>query len=208
MSKVVIFNHPLMSHKLALIRDEKTNTKDFRETVSEISNLMAYEVTRDLPVEKIQVKTPCGVADCATLACDVVIVPVLRAGLGMVEGIQSLIPTAKVGYIGLYRDKNTKLPQLYYAKFPENINNAMVILCDPMLATGGSAVKAIDILKEKGAKNIKYIGIVGVDEGIKNIEDHHPDVDIYLAAHDPELNENCYIVPGLGDCGDRLFGTK
>jgi uracil phosphoribosyltransferase len=207
-SKVVIFNHPLMSHKLAIIRDEKTNTKDFRETVSEIANLMAYEVTRDLPLEEVDVKTPCGIAKCKKLACDVVIVPVLRAGLGMVDGIQSLIPTAKIGYIGLYRDETTKKPQLYYAKFPSTITNATVILCDPMLATGGSAVKAIDVLKEHGAKNIKYIGIVGVNDGIQAIEKAHPDVDIYLAALDDHLNENCYIVPGLGDCGDRLFGTK
>lgn len=206
--KVVVFNHPLISHKLSIIRDEKTNTKDFRETVGEIATLMAYEATRDLPVQSIDVQTPIAVAKSYSLVGDVVIVPILRAGLGMVEGIQVLIPQAKVGYIGLYRNEETLEPQLYYAKFPNNISNATVILVDPMLATGGSCVKAIDVLKEHGAKNIIYMGIVGVQEGIDNVQKAHPDIDIFLASKDECLNEKGYIVPGLGDCGDRLFGTK
>lgn len=208
MSKVVIFNHPLMSHKLSIIRDEKTNTKDFRETVSEIATLMAYEATRNLPTKDVDVKTPISICKSKMIDGDIVIVPILRAGLGMVEGIQALVPHAKVGYIGLFRNEETLEPQLYYAKFPNNISNATVILVDPMLATGGSCVKALDILKERGAKNIIYMGIVGVDEGINNVVEHHPDVDIFLAAKDVKLNEVGYIVPGLGDCGDRLFGTK
>lgn len=207
-SKVVIFNHPLMSHKLSIIRDEKTNTKDFRETVAEIATLMAYEVTRELPVKDIDIKTPIDICHSKTLDGDVVIVPILRAGLGMVEGIQVLLPQSKVGYIGLYRNEETLEPQLYYAKFPSNIAESTVILVDPMLATGGSCVKAIDILKERGAKHIVYMGIVGVSVGIENVQKHHPDVPIYLAACDDHLNEKGYIVPGLGDCGDRLFGTK
>ena len=208
MSKVTIFNHPLIHHKLTIIRDEKTNTKDFRQSVSEIANLMAFEVTRDLPVNEGYTKTPIAVAKTYTLDCEVVIVPILRAGLGMVDGIQSLIPTAKVGHIGLFRNEETLEPQLYYAKFPPTLKEATVFLVDPMLATGGSAVAAIDILKSRGAKKIIYIGIVGVNEGIENLQKHHPDVDIYLAAKDEKLNENGYIVPGLGDCGDRIFGTK
>ena len=208
MSKLVVFNHPLMDHKLALIRDEKTGTKDFRQTVSEIGMLMAYEITRDLPQKEIEVKTPVSIAKCKTLAKEVVIIPILRAGLGMVDGITALIPTAKVGHIGLYRDEETLEPKEYYAKFPSIIKEATVLLVDPMLATGGSAVAALNILKERGAKKIIYIGIVGVDEGINNLIKHHPDVDIYLAAKDEKLNEKGYIVPGLGDCGDRIFGTK
>lgn len=208
MSKIVIFNHPLINHKLTIIRDEKTNTKDFRQSVNEIANLMAFEATRDLPQKEVQIKTPITVATTQTLDCEIVIVPILRAGLGMVDGIHSLIPTAKVGHIGLYRDEETLQPQEYYAKFPSTLPNATVLLVDPMLATGGSAVAAIDILKKHGAKKIIYMGIVGVDEGINNIVEHHPDVDIYLAAKDQGLNEVGYIVPGLGDCGDRIFGTK
>ena len=206
--KIVIFNHPLMSHKLSIIRNEKTNTKDFRETVSEIANLMAYEATRNVPVKEVEVQTPIAVAKSTMIDGDIVIVPVLRAGLGMVEGIQRLIPQAKVGYIGLCRNEETLLPELYYAKFPTNIADATVLLVDPMLATGGSCAKAIEILKENGAKRIIYMGIVGVDEGINKVRENHPDVDIYLAAKDEKLNEKGYIVPGLGDCGDRLFGTK
>lgn len=206
--KVVIFNHPLISHKLSIIRDEKTNTKDFRETVAEIATLMAYEATRSLPVKDVDIKTPISICKTKMLDGDIVIVPILRAGLGMVEGIQVLIPQAKVGYIGLFRNEETLEPELYYAKFPTNIASATVLLVDPMLATGGSCVKAIDILKERGAKNIIYMGIVGVSDGIENVQKHHPDVDIFLAAQDERLNEKGYIVPGLGDCGDRLFGTK
>lgn len=206
--KLVIFNHPLMTHKLAIIRNEVTNTKDFRETVSEIANLMAYEATRNLPVKEVEIKTPIAVSKTTMIDGDIVIVPILRAGLGMVEGIQRLIPQAKVGYVGLARNEETLEPELYYAKFPTNISKATVFVVDPMLATGGSCTKAIEILKEKGAKNIIYMGIVGVDEGINKVRNAHPDVDIFLAAKDEKLNEKGYIVPGLGDCGDRLFGTK
>ena len=206
--KVVVFNHPLMTHKLAIIRNEKTNTKDFRETVSEIANLMAYEATRDLPVKEVEVQTPIAVSKTTMIDGDIVIVPILRAGLGMVEGIQRLIPQSKVGYIGLARNEETLQPELYYAKFPTNIAEATVFVVDPMLATGGSCAKAIEIIKSKGAKNIIYMGIVGVDEGINKVRKQHPDVDIFLAAKDEKLNEKGYIVPGLGDCGDRLFGTN
>lgn len=206
--KVVIFDHPLMHHKLALIRDEKTGTKDFRQTVSEIGMLMAYEVTRDLPTVEVDVKTPVGIAHTKTLAKEVVIVPILRAGLGMVDGITALIPTAKVGHVGLYRDEKTLEPHEYYAKFPSIITKATVLVVDPMLATGGSVVHAINILKSKGVKDISYVGLVGAPEGVKRVQEAHPDVNIFLAALDEKLNENGYIVPGLGDCGDRLYGTK
>ena len=206
--KVVIFNHPLIHHKLSLIRDEKTGTKDFRQTVSEIGALMAYEVTRDLPTEKIRIKTPVGYADAYTLATDVVVVPILRAGLGMVDAITSLIPTAKVGHVGVYRNEETLEPHEYYAKFPVHIDKSKVLIVDPMLATGGSVVHAVDLLKAKGVTNISYVGLVGAPEGVKRVQDAHPDIDIYLAALDEKLNESGYIVPGLGDAGDRLYGTK
>lgn len=206
--KLVVFNHPLMHHKLSLIRDEKTGTKDFRQTVSEIGMLMAYEVTRDFPTVDVEVKTPVGVCMCKKLARDVVIVPILRAGLGMVEGITALIPTAKVGHIGLYRDEVTMQPHEYFVKFPPNIADAVVLVVDPMLATGGSAGHAISVLKRHGVKNISYVGLVGAPEGVKRLQAEHPEVDIFLAALDEKLNDKGYIVPGLGDCGDRLFGTK
>ncbi len=208
MSKLIIFNHPLIHHKLTLIRNEKTNTKDFRQSINEIATLMAFEATRDLPVKEVETQTPIALAKTYALGCEVVIVPILRAGLGMVEGVQSLIPTAKVGHIGLFRNEETLEPQLYYAKFPPTLKEAVVFVVDPMLATGGSAVAAIDIVKKAGAKKIIYMGIVGVDEGINNIQKNHPDVDIFLASKDEKLNEKGYIVPGLGDCGDRIFGTK
>ena len=208
MSKLVVFNHPLMDHKLALIRDEKTGTKDFRQTVSEIGMLMAYEITRDLPQKEIEVKTPVAIAKCKTLAKEVVIIPILRAGLGMVDGITALIPTAKVGHIGLYRDEETLEPKEYYAKFPSIIKEATVLLVDPMLATGGSVVHTVNVLKRNGIKDITYVGLVGAPEGVKRVQEAHPDVNIFLAALDEKLNEKGYIVPGLGDCGDRLFGTK
>lgn len=208
MAKLIVFNHPLIHHKLTLIRNEKTTTKDFRQAVNEIATLMAYEASKDLPLKEVDTKTPIAVAKTYKLDCEVVIVPILRAGLGMVDGVQSLIPTARVGHIGLARDEETLQPVEYYAKFPPTLPNALVFLVDPMLATGGSAVAAIDILKKAGAKKIVYMGIVGVDEGINNLQQHHPDVDIYLAAKDEKLNEVGYIVPGLGDCGDRVFGTK
>lgn len=206
--KLVTFNHPLIHHKLALIRDENTGTKDFRQTVSEIGMLMAYEVTRDLPTKKIRIKTPVDYADAYTLATDVVIIPILRAGLGMVDAITSLIPTAKVGHVGVYRNEETLQPHEYYAKFPSNISSSKVLIVDPMLATGGSVAHTIKLLKDRGVTNISYVGLVGAPEGVEKIQAEHPDVDIYLAALDEKLNKKGYIVPGLGDCGDRLYGTK
>ena len=208
MSKVTIFNHPLIHHKLTIIRDEKTNTKDFRQSVSEIANLMAFEVTRDLPVKEVYTKTPIAVAKTYTLDCEVVIVPILRAGLGMVDGIQSLIPTAKIGHIGMYRDEETFEPVNYFFKVPKHIEDKEVIILDPMLATGGSAVDAIELLKSKGVKKMKFLCIIAAPEGLERVQKEHPDVQIYCAHIDDHLNENKYIVPGLGDAGDRIFGTK
>jgi len=208
--KVTVFNHPLIHHKLTLIRNEKTGTKDFREMVGEVAMLMAYEVTRDMPVKEVDTKTPICEAKTYVLAKEVVIVPILRAGLGMVDGINALIPTAKVGFLGLFRDEETLEPKEYYCKLPTIITDAAVLLVDPMLATGGSVAHALDVLNKYGVKdeNIKYVGLVGAPEGIDKVRSKHPNVDIYLAACDEKLNENGYIVPGLGDCGDRLFGTK
>lgn len=208
MHKVVILDHPLIQHKMAKIRDKNTGTKDFRESVSEISGLITYEITRDLETVPKEIETPITPMIANVLKRQVVIVPILRAGLGMVEGIQTIIPTAKIGHIGLYRDEETLEPKVYYAKFPEGIENSVVILVDPMLATAGSASKAIDILKERKVKDIRYVGLVGCPEGVARLKKDHPDVPIYLAALDSHLNEQGYIVPGLGDCGDRLFGTK
>lgn len=208
MHKVVILDHPLIQHKMAKIRDKNTGTKDFRESVSEISGLITYEITRDLETVPKEIETPITPMIANVLKRQVVIVPILRAGLGMVEGIQTIIPTAKIGHIGLYRDEETLEPKVYYAKFPEGIENSVVILVDPMLATAGSASKAIDILKESKVKDIRYVGLVGCPEGVTRLKKDHPDVPIYLAALDSHLNEQGYIVPGLGDCGDRLFGTK
>ena len=208
MSKVTIFNHPLIHHKLSIIRDENTNTKDFRQSVNEIANLMAFEATRNLPLKEVKTKTPISLATTYMLDCEVVIVPILRAGIGMVDGIHSLIPTAKVGHIGLYRNEETLEPQLYYAKFPPTLPNAIVFLVDPMLATGGSAVAAIDVLKANGAKSIKLVNLVAAPEGIAEVQKYHNDVDIYVASIDERLNDHGYIVPGLGDAGDRLFCTK
>lgn len=203
-----ILDHPLIKHKLTNIRKETTNTKDFYQNVEEIAGLMAYEVTRDFPLKPVEIKTPICTTMQYELSNDVVIVPILRAGLGMVEGMRNMIPTAKVGFIGLYRDEKTLEPHEYYAKFPETIVNSIVLVVDPMLATGGSASAAITLLKQRGCKNIRYIGLVGAPEGVKTLQLEHPDVDIYLASLDEKLNEVGYIVPGLGDCGDRLFGTK
>lgn len=208
LEKVVILNHPLIDHKLSLIRDAVTGTKDFRQTVSEIGMLMAYEITRHLPTINVDVQTPVGIAHTKRLAKEVVIVPILRAGLGMVDGITALIPTAKVGHIGLYRDEKTLEPHLYYAKLPNIIVEAEVLVVDPMLATGGSVSHAIKILKERGVKHISYVGLVAAPEGVHRLQKDHPDVPIFLAALDDRLNEKGYIVPGLGDCGDRLYGTK
>lgn len=207
MGKVVIFDHPLIHQKLAIIRNEETGTKDFRQNVNEIAMLMTYEMSRDFPTIEQDVKTPVGIAKCKVLKQGIVIIPILRAGLGMVDGILNVIPTAKIGHIGLSRNEETLEPEEYYFKLPPKVLESSVLVVDPMLATGGSASYAIKILKEKGIKDIVYVGIVGAPEGIKRLQEDHPDVDIYLAACDEKLNEKGYIVPGLGDCGDRLFGT-
>ena len=209
MSKVTQIAHPLILHKLAFIRDKNTGSKDFRELVEEVAMLMAYEVTRDLQMEDVEIETPVCKTRCKMLAGKKVeIVPILRAGLGMVGGMTKLIPAAKVGHIGLYRDEETLLPVEYFCKLPQDIEERDVIVTDPMLATGGSAVDAITLLKKKGAKNIKLMCLIAAPEGIKNVMDNHSDVDIYIASIDEKLNENGYIVPGLGDAGDRLYGTK
>ena len=205
---VTVLTHPLITHKLAIMRDEKTCTKDFSQQLDEIASLMAYEVSRDLPVKDVEVKTPMAVCKTQMLAKDVILVPILRAGMGMTQGIRNLIPTAKVGFIGLYRNEETLEPVEYFAKFPKNLDDAIVMVLDPMLATGGSSSAALDMIKKRGAKNIKLVCLVGAPEGVKYVEEHHPDVDIYLAALDEKLNDIGYIVPGLGDAGDRIFGTK
>lgn len=205
---LTVVEHPLIQHKLTLIRKKETGTKDFRENLDEIAGLMAYEITRDIPVREIQIETPLQQCTTWELARDIVLVPVLRAGLGMVDGITNLIPTAKVGHVGLYRDHKTLEPMNYYAKFPGNVGEAVVMVLDPMLATGGSASSAISTLKKEGAQFIKLVCIVGTPEGVRRIEKDHPDVDLYLASLDDGLNELGYIIPGLGDAGDRLFGTK
>ena len=205
---VVLLNHPLIKHKLTNIRNKETKMKDFYQNVEEIAGLTAYEITRNFPLKEVNISTPICDSIQYELAQDIVIVPILRAGLGMVEGIRRLIPTAKVGFIGLYRNEETLEPCEYYAKFPETITDSIVLVVDPMLATGGSAAAAISMLKMRGCKDIRYVGLVGAPEGVKTLQKKHPDVDVYLAALDEKLNDNGYIVPGLGDCGDRLFGTK
>ena len=202
-------NHPLIQHKLAILRNRKTGVKEFRELVGEISGLMCYEATRNLPVEEVMVQTPVAKAKCYKLAGKkLAIIPILRAGLGMVDNMLDLIPSAKVGHIGLYRDPETHMPVEYYCKLPEDIGNRQVFVVDPMLATGGSAIAALDFLKKHGCRNIIMMNIIGCPEGVKAVQDAHPDVDIYVAAIDEKLNEHAYIVPGLGDAGDRIFGTK
>ncbi|MFU8792682.1 MAG: uracil phosphoribosyltransferase [Acholeplasmataceae bacterium] len=208
MAKVVILDHPLINHKMAKIRDKTTGTKAFRESVSEVGGLITYEITRDFETIPKIVETPICETTVLELKKQVVIVPILRAGLGMVEGIHNIIPSAKIGHIGLYRDEETLIPHVYYSKFPKGIDQSVCLVVDPMLASGGSASKAIDILKAEGATDIRYVGLVGCPEGVKRLTEDHPDVAIYLAAMDSHLNEVGYIVPGLGDCGDRLFGTK
>jgi uracil phosphoribosyltransferase len=207
MSKVVVVNHPLIQHKLSIIRDYRTGTKDFREALNEISGLITYEISRDFETQLSKVTTPIQETTVNILKKDVVIVPILRAGLGMVDGIHNMIPTAKIGHVGLYRDEESLQPVEYYAKFPP-LENATVLVVDPMLATGGSASSAVESVKKRGAKDVRYVGLVGCPEGVARLQADHPDVDIYLAALDERLNEVGYIVPGLGDCGDRLFGTK
>ena len=202
-------DHPLLQHKLSILRDENTGVKDFREVVSEIATLMCYEATRDLPLEEVEIKTPITTAKFKTIAGKkLAIVPVLRAGLGMVDGILPLIPSAKVGHIGLYRDPDTLEPVEYYCKMPNDIAEREVIILDPMLATGGSASAAIQFIKNYEVKNIKLMNIIAAPEGIQRVHHDHPDVDIYCAALDEKLNDHGYIVPGLGDAGDRIFGTK
>ena len=209
MAKVYVFDHPLIQHKLTFIRDKKTGTKEFRELVDEVAALMMFEITRDMPLKEIEVETPVEVATAKVLAGKKLgIIPILRAGIGMVDGILNLIPTAKVGHVGLYRDPETLKPIEYYVKLPEGIEERELIVVDPMLATGGSAVAAIDSLKSRGATNIKFMCLIAEPEGVKMVQDAHPDVDIYIAGLDEKLNEHGYIVPGLGDAGDRLFGTK
>ena len=209
MSKVTQIDHPLILHKLAFIRSKETGSKDFRELVEEVSMLMAYEVTRDLSTEEVEIETPICKTKCKMLSGKkMAIVPILRAGLGMVDGMLKLIPAAKVGHIGLYRDEETLHPVEYFCKLPQDIAERDVIVVDPMLATGGSAADAITMLKRRGAKNLRLMCLISSPEGIEFVQKEHPDVDIYVAGIDEKLNENGYIVPGLGDAGDRLFGTK
>ncbi|WP_100489517.1 uracil phosphoribosyltransferase [Sporolactobacillus pectinivorans] len=209
MGKLVVLNHPLIQHKLTMIRDYRTGTKAFRELVDEVATLMAFEITRDLPLEEVEVQTPVDKAKTYRIAGKKLgIVPVLRAGLGMADGILKLIPAAKVGHVGLFRDPKTLKPVEYYFKMPPDISERDLIIVDPMLATGGTASETITLLKKHGATNIKLMCLIGAPEGVKTVRTAHPDVDIYLAALDEKLNENGYIVPGLGDAGDRLFGTK
>jgi len=209
MSKVTVFDHPLIQHKLSIMREKDTSVKEFRELVSEVATLMCYEATRDLPLEEFEIETPVARAKVKRIAGKkLAVVPILRAGLGMVDGMLNLIPNAKVGHIGLYRDPESLLPVKYYCKMPKDIAERDVIIVDPMLATGGSATAAITFIKEYGCKHIKLMSIIGAPEGIKKVQTEHPDVDIYVAAMDDHLNDHGYIVPGLGDAGDRIFGTK
>lgn len=209
MGKLIVVDHPLIQHKLTFIRDNETGSKDFRELVEEVAMLMAYEVTRDFPMEEVSITTPVGPAKTKVIAGRKVgLVPILRAGLGMVNGMLKLIPAAKVGHVGLYRDPETLKPVEYYCKLPTDVTERDLIILDPMLATGGSAVAAIEFLKDKGAKSIKLVCLIAAPEGVKAVQEAHPDVDIFTAAVDSYLNDHAYIVPGLGDAGDRLFGTK
>ncbi|GAB5053348.1 MULTISPECIES: uracil phosphoribosyltransferase [Pediococcus] len=209
MGKFQVLDHPLIQHKLTIIRDKNCGTKVFREVVNEISELMAYEVSRDMPLEDVKVETPIGWTTKKTLSGKkVAIVPILRAGLGMVDGMLELIPAAKVGHIGMYRDEETLKPVEYFVKLPSDISERQIFVVDPMLATGGSAIMAMDALKKRGAKDLRLVCLVAAPQGVKALQEAHPDVDIYTAALDEKLNEDGYIVPGLGDAGDRLFGTK
>ena len=209
MSTVHVFDHPMIQHKLSIMRDKKTGPKEFRELLNEIAMLMAFEVTRDLPLKTVEVETPIGLTKTNVIAGKkLAIVPILRAGLGMVDGIRSLVPTAKVGHIGLYRDPGTLEPVEYYCKLPADVEEREILLVDPMLATGGSASAAITFIKRRGCSNIKLVSLIAAPEGIHRIQEDHNDVDIYVAHVDEKLNEHGYIVPGLGDAGDRLFGTK
>ena len=209
MATVHVLDHPLIQHKLSILRSKETPVKEFRELIGEISGLMCYEATRNLPTEEVLVETPITTAKCRMLSGKkLAIVPILRAGLGMVDSMVALIPSAKIGHIGLYRDPETHLPVEYYCKLPEDVGNRQVFVVDPMLATGGSAIAAIDFLKQHGCRQIIMMNVIGCPEGVKAVTEAHPDVDIYLAALDEKLNDHAYIVPGLGDAGDRIFGTK
>ncbi|MFA6736199.1 MAG: uracil phosphoribosyltransferase [Saccharofermentanales bacterium] len=209
MENVFIYDHPLIQHKISLMRDKRTTTKEFRELVSEVSMLMAYEVTRELPLKEIEIETPVAIARTKVLAGKkMALVPILRAGLGMVDGMLNLMPMAKVGHIGLYRDPVTLEPVEYYCKLPEDASDRDLVVLDPMLATGGSASAAVRFLKEKGIRNIKFMCLIAAPEGVRRLHNDHPDVPIFCAALDERLNDHAYIVPGLGDAGDRLFGTK
>ena len=209
MENVFVFDHPLIQHKISLMRDKRTTTKEFRELVSEVAMLMAYEVTRDLPLKEVEIETPVAIAKTKVLAGKkLALVPILRAGLGMVDGMLSLLPMARVGHIGLYRDPKTLEPVEYYCKLPEDIQEREAVVLDPMLATGGSASAAVTFLKQKGIHNIKFMCLIAAPEGIERLHRDHPDVPIFCAAQDTKLNDHAYIVPGLGDAGDRLFGTK
>lgn len=209
MSNVHVFDHPLIQHKTTLMRKKETPVKDFRELVKEVSMLMAFEATRNLPLEDVEIETPMSKAKMKMLKGeDIAIIPILRAGLGMVDGMLALVPNAKVGHIGLYRDPDTHKPIEYYCKLPSDIEKREIFVLDPMLATGGSAAAAIDFIKEKGGKNISYLCIIAAPEGIEVLQKAHPDVDIFIAARDERLNADAYILPGLGDAGDRLYGTK
>lgn len=209
MANITIFDHPLIKHKITLLRDKSTGTKDFRTLIEEIAMLMGYEALRDLPLEEIEVETPiCTTKAPVVSGKKLAVVPILRAGLGMVSGILVLVPSAKVGHIGMYRDEVTHIPHEYYCKLPNNIGDRTIIVLDPMLATGGSAVDAINLIKERGGKHIKFMSIIAAPEGLKALSEAHPDVEIYCGNLDEKLNDDCYIVPGLGDAGDRIFGTK
>ena len=209
MAKVVVFDHPLIKHKLTFIRDKNTGSKEFRELVTEVSMLMGYEVTRDLPLEEIEIETPIMKMKSQVISGKKVgLIPILRAGLGMVDGMLQILPAARVGHIGLYRDPGTLKPVEYYCKLPQDIQDRELIVLDPMLATGGSAVAAINFLKEKGATSIKMVCLIAAPEGVEALKNAHPDVDIYVASLDEKLDDHAYVIPGLGDAGDRLFGTK
>ena len=211
MSQVHVIDHPMIQHKLTIMRDKETGSKDFRQLLEEISLLMGYEVTRDIPLEDVEIETPiCKMTAKKVSGRKLAIVPILRAGMGMVEGLHTLVPVAKVGHIGLYRNEKTHThePVVYYCKLPEDIQNRLVIVTDPMLATGGSACDAVQMLKDRGCTNIRLMCLVAAPEGIAKVQKEHPDVDIYVAAVDDHLNADAYIVPGLGDAGDRIFGTK
>ena len=209
MSQVHVIDHPMVQHKLTIMRDKETGSKDFRQLLEEISLLMGYEITRDIPLEDVDIETPiCKMTAKKVSGRKLAIVPILRAGMGMVEGLHTLVPVAKVGHIGLYRNEQTHEPVVYYCKLPEDIQERLVIVTDPMLATGGSSCDALTMLKERGCNNIRLMCLVAAPEGIARVQKEHPDVDIYVAAIDDHLNADAYIVPGLGDAGDRIFGTK